>query len=184
MSNFGIFLTAFALSMDAFAVAICKGLSLNKIRIIDMIKVGLWFGIFQGLMPLIGYLVSYKFGSLIVSINHFVAFFLLSLIGTNMIIESFSKDEKSSDDSLTIKNMFILAVATSIDALAVGISFAFLDVNIRFSIIVISIITFFFSFIGVKVGSIFGKKYKNKAELLGGVILICIGLKILLEHLF
>ncbi len=184
MSNIGIILTAVALSMDAFAVALCKGLSLKKIRIIDMIKVGLWFGIFQALMPLIGYLSSYKFENLITPINHLVAFFLLFLIGTNMIIESFSKEESNHDDNLTFKNMLLLAIATSIDALAVGISFAFLNVNILFSITLIGAITFVFSFVGVKIGSIFGKKYKNKAEFSGGLILILIGIKMLFEHLF
>ncbi len=180
MSNLSIFFTAIALSMDAFAVSLCKGLSLKEVRLSNFVRVGIWFGLFQGLMPLFGYLLSYKFDSLIVSINHYIAFSLLILLGINMIVESFSKEEQKIDSSLTFKTMFALAIATSIDALAVGVSFAFLDVNIIYSVTIISIITFILSSIGVFIGNKVGQKYNNKATLFGGIILIIIGIKTLI----
>lgn len=183
MSYFELLLIAIGLSMDAFAVSICKGLSVKKANKTHMLKAGLYFGGFQALMPLIGYSLGIWFKDIIVSIDHWIAFILLSIIGINMIRESFSDGENTSD-SFKFKDMIILAIATSIDALAVGITFAFLNVSIIPAISIIGITTFLFSAVGIKIGNVFGKKYESKAEFLGGVILIIIGLKILIEHLF
>ena len=183
MNLFTLFTTAVALSMDAFAVAICKGLALKKISVKNACLVGLWFGGFQALMPLIGYLVGTRFQEYVVAVDHWIAFVLLALIGGNMIKESLSKEEEESDDSLSVKAMFPLAIATSIDALAVGITYAFLQVDIVPAVSFIGIITFALSAVGVKVGNVFGTRYKSKAEFAGGLVLIIIGLKILLEHL-
>jgi len=171
------------LAMDAFAVAICKGLAIKKIQLKNMVKVGTWFGSFQGLMPLIGYFLGMTLEKYITSIDHWVSLILLSLIGISMIREALNKDEEETDDDLTFKTMFVLAIATSIDALAIGITLTFLNVNIFVSVLIIGIVTFILSTIGVKVGNIFGLKYKSKAEISGGIILILIGIKILLEHL-
>lgn len=173
---------AIGLSMDAFAVSICKGLSLKKVKFKQMAICGVYFGGFQALMPLIGYILGIGFQSFVQSIDHWIAFVLLGIIGFNMIKESLGDDE-NINSNLDFKTMLPLAIATSIDALAVGITFAFLKVNILLSILIIGITTFVFSVVGVKIGHIFGEKYKNKAELMGGIILILIGLKILLEHL-
>lgn len=170
------------LAMDAFAVAICKGLSMNKMSWKNAIIVGLYFGIFQALMPILGYILGMNFQSKITNIDHWISFVLLSGIGLNMIKEAISK-EKEENESLKFKDMIVLAIATSIDALAVGITFAFLKVNIIVSASMIGIITFIISIIGVKIGNVFGDKYKQKAELTGGIILILLGIKILLEHL-
>lgn len=178
-----IIVLAIGLAMDAFAVSVCKGLSIQNTKLKDSIIVGAWFGGFQALMPLIGYLAGVNFAKYIEAFDHWIAFGLLALIGINMIRESFNKEEKEESASLAAKIMLVLAIATSIDALAVGISFAFVNYNIILSIIFIGAITFAISAIGVKIGSIFGTKYKNKAELAGGLILILIGLKILFEHL-
>lgn len=180
-----LFLVAVGLSMDAFAVAVCKGLALRKVNLGQMALVGLWFGGFQALMPLIGYFVGVQFRDQITAVDHWIAFGLLAVIGGNMIRESLSKEEEEEcpDASLSVKAMLPMAVATSIDALAVGVGFAFLSVNIGAAVSFIGVITFVLSMIGVKVGSLFGAKYKSKAELAGGVILILMGLKILLEHL-
>lgn len=178
-----LFILAVGLSMDAFAVAICKGLAMPKITVKKSCIVGIWFGGFQALMPAVGYLLGYQFRDKITEIDHWIAFILLVLIGGNMIKEACSGDEEQENDSLDIKNMFLLAVATSIDALAVGITFAFLDVHIVAAVTFIGITTFIISAAGVKIGNIFGTKYKSKAEFAGGVILILLGLKILLEHL-
>lgn len=183
MTLLELFLVAVGLSMDAFAVSICKGLAMPKMDIKKAAVVGLWFGGFQGLMPLIGYLLGKQFESYITSVDHWIAFILLSLIGISMIKEAFSKEEEAPDASLGVKTMFLLAVATSIDALAVGVTFAFLKVAIIPAICFIGVITFLLSAIGVKVGNVFGVKYKSKAEIVGGVILIGMGAKILLEHL-
>lgn len=145
--------------------------------------VGLWFGGFQALMPAIGYVLGAQFQETIASIDHWIAFVLLALIGGNMIHEALDNDEEEADASLDVKTMFLLAVATSIDALAIGITFAFLKVNIIPAVCFIGIVTFIISFAGVKIGNVFGVRYKNKAEIVGGVILILLGLKILLEHL-
>lgn len=183
MSLFSLFILAVGLSMDAFAVSVCKGLALKKITLKNACLVGLWFGGFQALMPAIGYLLGSQFEQSITAIDHWIAFVLLGLIGFSMIKEALSKDEECADDSLGAKTMLLLAVATSIDALAVGITFAFLRVNILYAVTFIGCTTFVLSAIGVKIGNVFGIKYKSKAELAGGIILILIGTKILLEHL-
>jgi len=183
MNIFELFLLAVGLAMDAFAVSICKGLAMDKISFKKMCIVGLWFGGFQALMPLIGYFLGSAFEKYIVSFDHWIAFIFLTFIGTNMIRESFSKDN-AADGSIGFRIMFAMAIATSIDALAVGITFGLLpDINIFFALSFIGIITFTLSALGVKIGNIFGAKYKSKAEFSGGIILILIGLKILLEHL-
>ena len=176
-----LFILAVGLSMDAFAVSVCKGLSLGKIKIKHMCIAGLWFGGFQALMPLIGYLLGSSFSELVTKYDHWIAFVLLALIGGNMIKEALGKAEDSVDASMNFKTMLLLAIATSIDALAVGVTFAFLDVSIVPAISFIGVVTFVLSAIGVKVGSIFGYKYKSKAEMCGGIILIMLGIKILLE---
>lgn len=183
MSLFSLFIIAVGLSMDAFAVSICKGLAMQKINLRKAGIVGLWFGGFQALMPLIGYLLGSQFEHYITSIDHWIAFVLLGLIGASMVKEALSKEEECANDSLDCKTMFLLAVATSIDALAVGVTFAFLQVAIVPAVIFIGVITFTLSAVGVKVGNVFGIKYKSKAELAGGIILIVMGIKILLEHL-
>lgn len=178
-----LFLIAVGLSMDAFAVSVCKGLAMPKCTFKKAAIVGLWFGGFQALMPAIGYILGAQFQEAIASIDHWIAFVLLALIGGNMIHEALDNDEEEADASLDVKNMFLLAVATSIDALAIGITFAFLKVSIIPAVCFIGIVTFIISFAGVKIGNVFGARYKNKAEIVGGVILILLGLKILLEHL-
>lgn len=183
MSLFELFLIAVGLSMDAFAVSICKGLAMKKISVKNACIVGLWFGGFQALMPVIGYILGSQFERYITNIDHWIAFAFLSLIGATMIKEALSKEESSENASLDGKAMFILAIATSIDALAVGITFAFLSVRIVPAVSFIGIITFTLSAIGVKIGNVFGSKYKSKAEIAGGIILIGMGIKILLEHL-
>ena len=184
MSFSELLLIAIGLSMDAFAVAVCKGLSVEKTKVKHYIITGLWFGGFQALMPFLGYLLGSAFEKYIVSFDHWIAFILLSVIGINMIKEGFSKEENETDASFSFKNMLLLAIATSIDALAVGVTFALLpDVNIFHAISLIGITTFILSAIGIKIGSVFGMKYKSAAELTGGIILILMGTKILLEHL-
>lgn len=184
MNLLELVLLAVGLSMDAFAVAICKGLSVQKLGWKHYLTVGLWFGGFQALMPTLGYLLGTTFERYITSVDHWVAFVLLCLIGGNMLKEAFSKEEKEESASFDFKSMLLLAVATSIDALAVGITFALLpDVNIFSAVGLIGAITFCLSAVGLKVGNIFGLKYKSKAEVVGGIILILIGVKILLEHL-
>lgn len=178
-----LFILAVGLSMDAFAVSICKGLSLGKIRATHMCIAGAWFGGFQALMPLIGYYLGSFFSEIITKYDHWVAFLLLLLIGGNMIKESFDRDDECVDPSMTIRSMFLLAVATSIDALAVGVTLAFLRVHILPAVCFIGVVTFVFSAAGIKIGSIFGTRYKSKAELAGGIVLVCIGLKILMEGL-
>lgn len=178
---------AISLSMDAFAVALCKGLAMQKIKLKSCLIVGAWFGIFQGLMPLIGYLLGSTFADKITSVSHWIAFVLLAIIGANMIKESFEKEEKCADCSLGFKAMLVMAIATSIDALAVGVGFAFIDFKpdwfVYIAFVLIGIITFALSAIGVKIGNIFGVKYKSKAEFVGGAVLIILGIKILLEGL-
>lgn len=177
-----LFLIAVGLSMDAFAVSVCKGLSVQKLEKKHSLLVGIYFGGFQFLMPVVGYLLGVRFESLITSIDHWIAFGLLLLIGGNMIKESLGEAEKLDDD-FSVKTMLLLAVATSIDALAVGITFAFLQVNIIPAAAMIGVITFCLSAVGIHIGNKFGARYKSKAELTGGIILILIGTKILLEHL-
>ena len=183
MSLIELFLVAVGLSMDAFAVSVCKGLSLGKIKWKHMCIAGLWFGGFQALMPAIGYFLGSFFTVFINKCSHWVAFTLLLIIGGNMIKEAHSKEEEEVDASMTIKSMFVLSIATSIDALAVGVTFACMKVQIVWAVLFIGVVTFTLSAIGVKVGSLFGMKYKSKAELFGGMVLIIIGLKILLQGL-
>ena len=185
MSLLELFITAVGLSMDAFAVAICKGLGSRKVPWKSMAIVGLWFGGFQALMPLLGYFLGSAFGSYIEAADHWIAFVLLAAIGGNMIKEALtSGQECSTDTSLAFRVMLTMALATSIDALAAGVTYGLLpEVNIWAAIAFIGVITFGLSAVGVKVGSIFGCRFKAKAEFLGGAILILMGLKILLEHL-
>jgi putative Mn2+ efflux pump MntP len=184
MSLTELFLIAVGLSMDAFAVSICKGLSMQKMNRKNALVIGLYFGGFQGIMPFLGYLLGSRFQDAIASYDHWIAFILLAVIGGNMIKESMDKELENLDSSVAFKDMVILAIATSIDALAVGVTFAFLKVQIVPAVCFIGVITFFLSVVGVKVGTIFGSRYKSKAEFVGGFILLLIGAKILVEHLF
>ena len=178
-----LFVLAVGLSMDAFAVAVCKGLAMKKMSWKNAVIVGLWFGTFQALMPVIGYFLGVSFADRIKSVDHWIAFVLLALIGGNMIREAFGKEEERASADLDVKTMFIMAVATSIDALAVGVTFAFLNQNMPLAVSLIGVTTFMLSMLGVKVGNLFGVKYKSKAEFIGGLILILLVAKILLEHL-
>ena len=180
-----LILMALALAMDAFAVSVCKGLATGKVKIKHMLTVGAWFGGFQALMPLIGYFLGSVFKNVLEAVDHWIAFGLLLFIGINMLIEAFSKKEEETCDNFGFKVMLTMAVATSIDALAVGISFGMLpEVNIVLAVSLIGVITFTLSAIGVKIGSVFGAKYKSVAEAVGGIVLIILGIKILIEHLF
>lgn len=183
MGALEILLIGIGLAMDAFAVSICKGLSMKSMSWKKAIIVGLYFGGFQALMPAIGYLLGATFESLVTKVDHWIAFGLLTFIGINMLKEAFGKDEENQDDSVDFRTMVILAIATSIDALAVGITFAFLRVNMILASLMIGIVTFAICVIGVKIGNKFGDKYERKAETVGGLILILMGIKILLEHL-
>lgn len=183
MSLMELFIIAVGLSMDAFAVSICKGLSMEKMDWKNGLLVGLYFGGFQAGMPFMGYLLGSRFKDAITSFDHWIAFILLGVIGFNMIRESRNREEEAMDCSLDFKTMTLLAIATSIDALAVGVTFAFLKVEILPAVAFIGMITFTLSALGVKVGNVFGSRYKARAELAGGLILIFMGVKILLEHL-
>ena len=183
MTLLELFLIAVGLSMDAFAVAVCKGLSMKRIDKKYMLLIALFFGGFQALMPLLGYFLGSQFSIYIEKIDHWVAFILLAMIGGNMIKESREAAEEETYHGINYKELLLLAVATSIDALAVGITFAFLRVEIVPAVLLIGCTTFVLSLIGVVVGNLFGARYKSRAELTGGIILILIGLKILLEHL-
>ena len=185
MSLFELFIIAVGLSMDAFAVAGCKGLSMRRATLKNALIVGLYFGVFQAAMPLIGYFLGVSLADQITAYDHWIAFALLAIIGGKMIYESFHKDADGEDEGgeVTFQKMLPLAVATSIDALAVGVSFAFLRVSIFPAVTFIGVVTLTLSMLGVKIGNIFGAKFKSKAELAGGVILILMGTKILLEHL-
>lgn len=178
-----LFIIAVGLSMDAFAVSVCKGLSVRELKPRHALTVGAYFGGFQMLMPLIGFALGVRFQSLIMSIDHWIAFVLLGLIGANMIRESREHDEENLSDSFSFGTMLPLAVATSIDALAVGVTFAFLQVNILPAVCFIGTTTFVLSCIGINIGHVFGLKYKSRAEFFGGAVLILMGIKILLEHL-
>ena len=183
-----LFLMGVGLSLDAFAVTVCKGHAKRKVNKKQAIVIGLFFGGFQALMPLLGWTLGIQFEQYITSIDHWIAFILLGFIGGKMIVEAVKPDDESvevkeMDPPLNNKEMFVLAIATSIDALAVGITFAFLDYPIVESIIIIGITTFVISIIGVYIGNFFGSMYKKKAELAGGIILVLLGVKILLEHL-
>lgn len=184
MSLFELFLIAVGLSMDAFAVAVCKGLSMGKMNHRHALIIGLYFGSFQALMPLVGFVLGVRFQDAITAYDHWIAFILLAVIGGNMIKDALSAEEDSCDASVAFKDMVVLAVATSIDALAVGVTFAFLQVNILPAVAFIGVTTFLLSIAGVTAGNAFGCKYKSRAEFTGGLILIAMGLKILAEHLF
>ena len=178
-----LILLSVGLAMDAFAVSICKGLSVRELKPKHGLIAGAYFGGFQALMPLIGWLLGRQFEELIKSVDHWIAFGLLVPIGANMIRESFGGEDEQNA-SFSFKAMLPLAIATSIDALAVGVTFAFLEVNIVLAITLIGVITFAISAAGVKIGNVFGTRFKSKAEFAGGVILILLGIKILVEHLF
>ena len=181
--GYEIIFIAIGLAMDAFAVSICKGLAIKKIKIRNSIIVGTYFGMFQAIMPLIGYMLGNSFRNFVTNIDHWIIFLLLGIIGIKMIVDSFEENNEKSDSSIELKTMLLLALATSIDALAVGITFSFFKLNIFYVVSIIGIITFLLSAIGVKIGNKFGNKLQNKAEIFGGIILILIGIKILLEHL-
>lgn len=178
-----LLLLSVGLAMDAFAVSICKGISMKRMNWRKALTIGMYFGGFQALMPVIGYFLGTAFESIITNIDHWVAFILLGIIGGNMIKEAFEDESENCNDDVGFKTMIMLAIATSIDALAVGITFAFLKVNLIAAISMIGVITFVLSVIGTKIGNRFGDKYESKAELVGGVILVLLGIKILLEHL-
>ncbi|MCL2445997.1 MAG: manganese efflux pump MntP family protein [Oscillospiraceae bacterium] len=183
MRIFELVIIALGLAMDAFAVAVCKGLSLPKVRLHHMLIVGLYFGIFQGVMPLLGWLLGARFAGYVQAVAPWIAFVLLVIIGGRMIWESRKKDEEECNTSLGLRVMLPLAIATSIDALATGVTFAFLQVNIIPAVLLIGAITLGMSMLGVKIGNVFGLRFKSKAELAGGIILIGMGVKILVEHL-
>ncbi len=183
MTILEILLISISLAIDAFSVSICKGLSMKKMDYKKAIIIALYFGIFQMIMPIIGYLLGNTFESIITSIDHYIIFALLGFIGINMIKDSYTKENKIIEDTIAFKNMIVYSLATSIDALAVGITFSFLKTNIMLSSTIIGITAFIFSFIGVKIGNRFGNKHEKKSQLLGGIILILLGIKILIEHL-
>lgn len=184
MSFLEILLIGIGLSMDAFSVSVCKGLTTKKFSWKMAVTCGLWFGFFQALMPVLGYYLGVQFEQFITSVDHWIAFGLLFLIGANMIREAvWGKDDHEHNGAIDFKTMLLLAIATSIDALAVGISFACIQVKIWSSVLIIGLTTFVFSVLGVKIGNVFGSKFEKGAEIIGGAILILIGLKILLEHL-
>ena len=185
MSIIEIALIGVGLAMDAFAVSICKGLAMRRMNYKKAIIIAAFFGVFQALMPALGYVLGTTFANKTAAIDHWIAFILLALIGANMIKEALSSDDdECQDDSLRLGDLIMLSIATSIDALAVGITFAFFNVSLLLSVSMIGIITFIICVIGVKVGNVFGEKYKSKAELAGGLILIVMGAKILIDHLF
>lgn len=186
MSLVELILIAVALSMDAFAVSISKGLAVRRIQLSHSVSVAIWFGGFQALMPLVGYLLGVSFAHLVHHVDHWIAFVLLAIIGVNMIREAWGSGDSCENvkADFSVVNMLLLAVATSIDALAVGVSFAFLGVDILYSITVIGIVTALFSVLGLRIGQMFGCRYKSKAEIFGGVVLVLLGVKILVEHLY
>lgn len=183
MGLLDLFITAVALSMDAFAVSVSKGLSVGRVRLKHGLITGAYFGGFQAMMPLLGFFLASSFADYIRRFDHWIAFGLLALIGANMLREALSGEDEEMNDSFSFKTMLPLAVATSIDALATGVSFAVTDTNIWLAIALVGATTFAFSAAGVKIGNVFGAKYKSKAELAGGLILILMGAKILIEHL-
>jgi putative Mn2+ efflux pump MntP len=179
-----IIIIAVGLSMDAFAVSVTLGLSVRKHQIKEIIIPGIYFGFFQALMPLIGYFTGINFAAKIQSLDHWIAFVLLGFVGGKMIWDSFSKEEhQAKENPFRFAAMLLLAIATSIDALAVGITFSFFEINIFKAIVITGFATFCISIAGVKIGNIFGAKYKSKAEFIGGAVLVILGLKILVEHL-
>lgn len=183
MNFIEILILAVALSMDAFAVALCKGLATPTVKPKHMLLCGVWFGVFQALMPLIGFFLGVFFRDYIIAVDHWIAFVLLAIIGFNMVKEAFECDCEKTNASFALSVMLTMAVATSIDALAAGISLAMDDANIWISVLLIGAITFTLSAIGVKVGNVFGSRYRKPAELIGGITLILMGFKIVLEHL-
>ena len=184
MSFLELFLIALGVSMDAFSVSVCKGLTTKRFSLKMALTCGLWFGTFQALMPVVGYFLGSQFAYYVASVDHWIAFGLLFLIGANMIREAVAGKENSKQtNALDFKTMLLLAIATSIDALAVGVSFSCIEVELWASVAIIGLTTFVFSVLGVKIGNVFGTKFKKNAEVFGGIILILIGLKILLEHL-
>lgn len=182
MTFIELLIIAIGVSMDAFAVSVCKGLSVSRLRPKHMLSVGLWFGGFQALMPLIGFYVGIHFSDLVSSVDHWIAFVLLAIIGFGMVKESRDKDCDDIDPDFSFRTMLAMAVATSIDALAIGVSLAFLKVDIWMSVLIIGITTGLFSMLGINIGNVFGSRYKSTAELVGGIILILMGVKILVEH--
>lgn len=184
MNFWELFIIAVGLSMDAFAVSICKGLSVRKVTVREGISVAVWFGGFQALMPLLGFFLGVTFSDFVSNIDHWIAFILLSIIGGNMVKEAFSKDAGEVSPDFSFKTMLAMAVATSIDAFAIGVTLAFLNANIWISVLLIGITTAAFSVAGLYIGNAFGSHYKSKAELAGGIILIIMGVKILIDHLF
>ena len=183
MGAIEILLISIGLAMDAFAVSVCKGLAMKKMNWKKAITIGLYFGAFQAIMPTIGFFLGTTFERFITNVDHWVAFILLVGIGINMVKEAFNKKSENRNDNVDMKTMLVLSIATSIDALAIGITFACLKIHIVMPVITIGLITFIISVIGVKIGNRFGNKYEKKAEIMGGVILILLGIKILLEHL-
>ncbi|CDA58666.1 putative manganese efflux pump MntP [Clostridium sp. CAG:245] len=183
MGAIEILLISIGLAMDAFAVSVCKGLAMKKMSWKKAIIIGLYFGIFQAVMPVIGYFLGTTFERFITNVDHWIAFILLVGIGINMVKEAFDKESENRNDNVDVKTMLVLSIATSIDALAIGITFACLKIHIVMPVITIGLITFIISVIGVKIGNRFGDKYGKKAGIMGGVILILLGIKILLEHL-
>ena len=183
MNSIELVLIGIGLAMDAFAVAICKGLSMKRINFKKVAIVGLWFGIFQAFMPALGYFLGNTFKVFMDSISHFIAFCILTYIGVKMIKEAYCIDSSNNNDNLSLKVMFILALATSIDALTVGVTFAFFEVNLPIAVSIIGIITFILSTIGTIIGNKFGDKYEKKAQIMGGVILVILGIKNLLEQI-
>ena len=183
MGAIEILLISIGLAMDAFAVSVCKGLAMKKMSWKKAITIGLYFGAFQAIMPTIGFSLGTTFERFITNVDHWIAFILLVGIGINMVKEAFNKESENRNDNVDVKTMLVLSIATSIDALAIGITFACLKIHIAMPVITIGLITFIISVIGVKIGNRFGDKYEKKAEIMGGVILILLGIKILLEHL-
>lgn len=182
MNIWDLLLVAVGVSMDAFAVSICKGLSVSRLLPSHTLKTGLWFGGFQALMPLIGYYAGYWFSDAVSAVDHWIAFGLLGIIGITMIREAFGEDDEDVDPDFSFRTMFAMAVATSIDALAIGVSFAFLHVHIWQAVLLIGVVTAMFSMAGIRIGNIFGSRYKKAAELTGGIILAVMGARILIEH--
>lgn len=182
MGIFGLFVMAVVLSMDAFAVAVCKGLALKNVKLKNCVWIGLWFGAFQALMPTVGFFCAKLFAHYVNAFSHWIAFGLLAFLGINMIHEALGEEEKANDD-VCCREMLILAIATSIDAMAAGVSFAMIsDFKIFVAVTFIGIVTFLLSAFGTKIGSIVGTKYNKRAEIAGGIVLIFLGFKIVLEH--
>ena len=183
MNNIELVLIGIGLAMDAFAVAVCKGLSMKKMNLKKVIIVGLWFGIFQAFMPVLGYFLGNTFKTFMDTMSHFIAFVLLTFIGTKMVKDAYNWENSNYDDNLSFKIMFVLAIATSIDALTVGVTFSLFDVNLSLAALIIGIITFILSAVGTYIGNKFGDKYEKRAQIMGGVILVILGIKNLLEQI-